>query len=145
MGFHNISETLRDILPFEASASTLEDLVMQSSYIPFHGLGQSLFRPGDDPLGFYWLLSGEAELIVPGQGHLRVSKGDMAGLDNFLLKQKHSFEVITASHQLETLFIDRGLFERLFSHTDFSKIVDFQLLNLIDRYKGMVMPNPRPA
>jgi len=83
----------------------LENLALQSSYIEFDLPGETLFKPGDAPKGFYWILEGEVIEKVSKDINVRMPKGSMVGLEEFLENRVHLSHWRTGG-KTETLFID---------------------------------------
>lgn len=136
--FETTLDCLTNILPFQAEPELIEDIVMQSSHIPFEGPGEKLFKVGDAPLGFYWILAGEVEIVVPEKALITLKPGDMAGLDSFLSKERHVFNVITGSEQVKTLFINRACFDRFRERQEFRRLINKQVLYHLSSYKGLL-------
>ena len=133
---------LFDVLPFEADSELLEEIVMQSSHITFCEPGEKLFMKGDASLGFYWILDGEAEIVVPDKALIHLRAGDMAGLDSFLTNEPHVFEMYTSSANVATLFINRPCFDRFREKMEFRRLINKQVLYHLSSYKGL-LADPR--
>ena len=83
MRFLNIEDRIRTFLPFRVSDLVIEEIALQSSYIPFHGAGEMLFKAGVPALGFLWILKGEVEIQIPNKRPIILAAGSMVGLDYF--------------------------------------------------------------
>ncbi len=141
MGFNKVHQTLKALLPFNVSNLLLEEIVMQSSFIQFHGAGENLFKKGDSPLGFYFILSGQAEIIIPGSDSIKLVSGQMVGLDAFLEEEKLLFDVISASPNLESIFIDKRCYDFMTSQASFKKLIERSLLGYIGAYRQLLVPS----
>ena len=141
VGFNTIQETLKALLPFNASNLLLEEIVMQSSFIKFHGVGECLFKKGDSPLGFYFILHGKAEILIPGTESIKLVSGQMVGLDAFLEEEKLLFDVISCSPHLESIFIDRRCYEFMINQAPFKKFIDQSLLRYVGAYRQLLVPS----
>ena len=63
----NLQETiqaLQEVLGESISVSTLKKVALRSSLIVFDERNQTLFRKGDKPKGFYFILKGKAQLLA---------------------------------------------------------------------------------
>lgn len=143
MGFLNIPDKIREIIPFEASAFIVEEIALQSSFIPFYGAGEVLFKKGDQALGFYWVLSGEAEIIIPGKRSIILSAGAMAGLDSFLEGGTLPFDVVNRGQHLNCLFIDRRCYNNMREHHEFNRYMNSMVMNCLKSYRNLLVPAPR--
>jgi len=143
VGFFNVPEKIREILPFEASAFAIEEIAMQSSFIPFYGAGEVLFKRGDQALGFYWILSGEAEIIIPNKRPIILSPGAMAGLDFFLEEANLPFDIINRGKHLNCLFIDRRCYNNMREHQEFNRYMNTMVLNCLRSYRNLLIPSER--
>ena len=143
MEFQEIKSKLQAVLPFEASLLTLEELALQSSYIPFYGQGEYLFREGDAALGFYWILKGEAEVRIPGKKPIHLMEGDMAGLDSFLEDAPLPFDILSASNSMECLFIDRRCYDRIRSKPEFSRHMNSMVMHCLKNYRNLLIPEEK--
>jgi len=143
VNLNTIKNRLQQILPFEASALILEEIALQSSYIPFNGVGEHLFRKGDSALGFYWILSGEAEIIIPGKRSIRLKAGEMAGLDSFIEDDPISFDIISSSAILDCLFIDRRCYNRMREHSEFNRQMNHMVMSCLRNYRGLLIPEEK--
>ncbi len=127
-----------EVLPFKAERDLLEAIIFTSSQIDFSGSGEKLFKAGDRPLGFYWILSGRAEIVVPEKALIDLGAGDMAGLDCFLNAEQHPFNVVTATPELSTLFINEGCFNAFRGKPHFRKLINQQVLYHLASYKSLL-------
>lgn len=125
-------------MPFKADNNLLEEILLKSSHINFSGRGEYLFKTGDQPLGFYWILAGTAKIRVANKADVSLSAGDMAGLDCFLNKEIHPFDVVTASPQLKTIFINRPCFQHFESQKPFRTLINQQVLYCLFSYKSLL-------
>tara|TARA_R110001592_G_scaffold72390_1_gene221030 strand:- start:40038 stop:40490 length:453 start_codon:yes stop_codon:yes gene_type:complete len=141
VGFNTIQETLKALLPFNASNLLLEEIVMQSSFIQFHGVGECLFKKGDSPLGFYFILHGKAEILIPRSESIKLVSGQMVGLDAFLEEERLIFDVVSSSPHLDSIFIDRRCYEFMISHASFKKFIDQSLLRYVGAYRQLLVPS----
>tara|TARA_R110002050_G_scaffold81718_2_gene174946 strand:- start:5929 stop:6381 length:453 start_codon:yes stop_codon:yes gene_type:complete len=141
VGFNTVQETLKALLPFDVSNLLLEEIVMQSSFIQFHGAGECLFKKGDSPLGFYFILHGKAEILIPGSDSIKLVSGQMVGLDAFLEEEKLLFDVISSSSNLESIFIDRRCYEFMINQPSFKKFIDQSLLGYVGAYRQLLVPS----
>ncbi len=94
----------------DANTEQAENLVLHSSYHEFDGSGETLFRQGDPPSGFYWLLSGSVRQFTAHQTIIYLESGAMVGLEEFLQFRLHSFNWHNVS-PAKALFLDRKCFE----------------------------------
>ena len=138
MNLQNKLQELVNILPFKAEEELLEEILLKSSHIDFTGEGEKLFKAGDPPLGFYWILSGQVETVIPNKALLNLREGDMAGLDCFLNKETHPFNVVTASPQVKTIFINRPCFDHFREKPDFRRLINSQVLYHLFSYKSLL-------
>ncbi len=143
MGFFNIQEKIREVIPFDASSFVVEEIALQSSYIPFHGKGEILFKKGDPALGFYWILRGEAEILIPEKKPIILGPGNMAGLDSFIEDGNVPFDIINRSKHLDCLFIDRRCYENMRQHHDFNRHMNYMVLNCLRNYRNLLVPTER--
>lgn len=141
MGFFNVQDKIREILPFEASPFVVEEIAMQSSFIPFYGEGEMLFKKGDQALGFYWILSGEAEILVPEKKPIILSAGAMAGLDSFLEEATLPFDIINRGKHLNCLFIDRRCYNNMREHHEFNRYMNRMVMNCLRSYRNLLIPS----
>lgn len=141
MGFNKVQEKLKTLLPFDVSSLLLEEIIMQSSFIEFHGAGECLFKKGDSPLGFYFILSGQAEMLIPGTDGILLVSGQMVGLDAFLEEEKLLFTVKSASTNLESIFIDRRCFEFMSQDENFRNYIQSSLLSYVAAYRELLVPS----
>lgn len=143
MDFLNIPKKIREILPFEASPFIVEEIAMQSSFIPFSGPGEILFKKGDPALGFYWVLNGEAEIIIPNKRSIILSPGAMAGLDSFIEEDSVPFDIINRGRQLDCIFIDRRCYNNMREHHEFNRYMNRMVLNCLRSYRNLLIPSER--
>lgn len=127
---------LSQVLPFPVDPFVLEEIVHGSCTIPFRGIGESLFKPGDPPKGFYWILAGTAEVKLPTGPPLSIRAGEMAGLDNFLLHQPHTFPIATADAEVKTLFVNPVAYRNFSENQDFRKLINKQILRYLGVFKS---------
>lgn len=143
MELSRVKSKLQSIIPFEASSLVLEEIALQSSFIPFYGKGEYLFRKGDSALGFYWILKGEAEILIPGKKSIVLKTGDMAGLDAFIEDQPLSFDMVTRSNSMECIFIDRRCYNRIREHHEFNRHMNYMVLNCLRNYRSLLLPEQK--
>lgn len=141
MGFNKVHQTLKALLPFHVSNLLLEEIVMQSSFVQFNGAGENLFKKGDSPLGFYFILSGQAKILIPGSDSIKLVSGQMVGLDAFLEEEKLLFDIITSSNNLESIFIDKRCYDFMISHAPFKKFIEQSLLAYVGAYRQLLVPS----
>lgn len=134
---HKICE-LSNVLPFQADLKLLEDILLKSSHIDFSGKGEFLFKEGDPPLGFYWILKGEVEILIPDKTVVHLKAGDMAGLDCFLNREVHPFSISTSSSSVKTIFINRPCFKGFAEQQQFRKLINQQVLYCLISYKSLL-------
>jgi len=113
---------------------------MQSSFVQFNGPGECLFKKGDSPLGFYFILSGQAEIIIPGTDSITFVSGQMVGLDTFLEEEKLLFDIVSASPNLESIFIDKRCYNYMISYAPFKKFIEQSLLRYVGAYRQLLVP-----
>ncbi len=104
-------ELVKKIVPTGVEASLWQKILMHSSAINFDGTGESLFKVGDKPLGFYWVLSGRVKMEMDKGKPLVFTSGSMAGLSHFLKDQRHQQHLYTGSRAVRSLFIDQKCFQ----------------------------------
>ncbi len=143
MGFFNIQDKIREILPFEASHFIVEEIALQSSYIPFHGIGEMLFKKGDSALGFYWILKGEVDILIPEKSPISLGPGEMAGLDSFLEDGVVPFDIVSRGKHLDCLFIDRRCYNNMREHSDFNRYMNYTVMNTLRNYRNLLVPSER--
>lgn len=114
LSIEGMKEHMENILPFHLKETMIRELFYCCSSITFHDSGESLFKKGDAPKGFYWILSGNVLLNLNQSPELKIGKGNFIGLDNFVSGQPHHFEINTSEKLVETLFIDQRCYESLF-------------------------------
>ncbi|HBF20720.1 MAG TPA: hypothetical protein DDW81_11530 [Cryomorphaceae bacterium] len=123
-----------------ASAEQAESLVFHSSYIVFDRAEEFLFRQGDAPCGFYWILSGSVRQFVGDQTLMHLDTGDMVGLEEFLQFRLHLFNWQSLT-PVKALFMDRRCFEMVVGtindHHFIYNQLSRQLLDLKARYHHM--------
>ena len=130
LGLEEIKSSISKILPFTLAEELLEEIAYGCSSITFREKGESLFRPGDTPKGFYWIMKGPVIMQFSGTKKLLMNGGSFVGLDNFSSGEQHQFNVITADKNVETLFVDRRCYTNLFlNKLDLSTYVLQQHLN----------------
>jgi CRP-like cAMP-binding protein len=134
---HKVNDLL-EVLPFRAERDLLQEIIFSSSQIEFCGVGEKLFKRGDKPLGFYWILEGRVEIVVPEKALIDLGPGFMAGLDCFLNKELHPFHIVTASANVSTLFIDERCFEAFRNKPHFRRLINKQVLYHLGSYKRLL-------
>ena len=121
-----------------ANPESIEALVLHSSYLIFDRSDETLFRPGDAPQGFYWILSGSVQQSAGDQNILSVQHGAMIGLEEFLQHRLHQFHWRNLC-RTEALFMDQRCFdlvagnEQGFIYNQLAK----QLLDIKIRYRHL--------
>ncbi|MCR9152516.1 MAG: cyclic nucleotide-binding domain-containing protein [Croceimicrobium sp.] len=143
LGFFNIHERIKEVTPFEVSNFVIEEIALQSSYIPFHGQGEVLFKKGDPALGFYWILRGEAEVLIPDRSNITLGPGSMAGLDSFIEDENLPFDILNKSKHLDCLFIDRRCYKSMQEHQEFNRHMNYMVLNCLKNYRNLLISNER--
>jgi CRP-like cAMP-binding protein len=131
-------DDLLKVLPFRAERDLIEAIVFHSSQIDFEGVGEKLFKQGDKPLGFYWILSGAVDVVVPEKAMINLKSGYMAGLDCFLNHNRHPFNISTATPVVKTLFINRACFEDFNARPHFRQLINRQVLFHLASYKSLL-------
>lgn len=143
MTFLNIEDRIRTILPFRVSDLVVEEIALQSSYIPFHGEGEMLFKAGDPALGFYWILKGEVEIQIPNKRPIILGAGSMVGLDYFLEESFSPFTIVNSGLHLDCLFIDRRCYEKMSEHHDFNHYINYMMMNSLKAYRDLLLPGEK--
>ena len=143
MTFLNIEHRIREILPFQVSDFVIEEIALQSSFIPFMEKGEILFKKGDPVLGFYWILKGEVEILVPNKRPIPLGLGSMVGLDSFLEEGASPFKVVNSKNYLDCLFIDRRCYEKMSAHRDFNRYMNFMVMNCLKSYRDLLLPEEK--
>lgn len=143
MTFLNIEDRIRKILPFRVSDLVIEEIALQSSYIPFKGEGEVLFRKGDPVRGFYWILKGEVEIQIPNKRPIPLGTGSMVGLDFFLEESASPFDILNSAFQLDCLFIDRRCFDKMSEHHDFNRYINYMVMNSLKSYRDLLLPEEK--
>lgn len=138
MSLHHKIHELSQVLPFQADAKLLEEILLKSSHIDFSSEGEYLFKAGDPPLGFYWILEGEVEILIPDKTLVHLKAGDMAGLDCFLNREVHPFAVRSSSPSVKTIFINRPCFNNFSEQKQFRKLINQQVLYCLISYKTLL-------
>ncbi len=124
-------QALQDVLGDSINASILRKVALRSSLIVFDERHQTLFRAGDKPKGFYFILKGKAELLAGDGFSYKLSKGSLVGIQNYLKKEEHHFDFKTISSKLTSLFIDDNGYKLL------ENVESFQILmrsNILDEF-----------
>ena len=142
MCIEQILKTLKNLLPETSDDEFLEQLALQSSYIIFDSADEILFKPGDAPKGFYWVLSGQVVEKVSKDVSVLLGKGSMIGLEEFLKHQQHVSTWSTCC-RTETLFIDSRCFQNMDKNSVINKKMKEELVNHLLRLKEACQPNPR--
>lgn len=141
MGFFDVSKKLKQILPFQTSAEVLDEIALQSSYVPFKGPGEILFRAGDPVRGFYWILEGEAEILIPNKKPIVLRIGAMAGIDVFLDGDPLNFDIVNRSKSMECIFIDRRCYNKMRLHVDINRHMNRKALEYLRFYRNLLIPS----
>lgn len=142
MSLDEILKELKKLLPNCSEDAFLENLALQSSYIIFDGANETLFRPGDAPKGFYWILSGQVMETVSSDVSVLMGKGSMIGLEEFLSSKGHLSQWQTRC-RTEALFIDHKCFKNLMQNDEVSKRLHDELAAHLLRLKEACQSNPR--
>lgn len=116
---------------------------MQSSFIPFRERKELLFKAGDPAMGFYWIMQGQVEMLVPEKESVIFGPGDMVGLDFFLEEEPVSFDFQTYSTQVETLFIDRRCYPLMQQEREFRRLIEQKLLRYLKDYRQLLVPQQK--
>ena len=138
MSIEQTLKILKNLLPGTNDDEFLEQLALQSSYIVFDGPDETLFRPGDAPKGFYWILSGQVEEEVSKDVIVLLGRGNMIGLEEFLHSRGH-LSTWTTHSRTEALFIDSRCYDSLsrkLSPSHFHMELSVQLLKLKEACQG---------
>lgn len=143
----DIIEALRNLLPPTVDDDLVETLALQSSHIIFEDKDEFLFRAGDIPKGFYWVLSGQVIEKVSDSISVLANRGAMVGLEELLEKRKHISDWCT-NCRTEVLFIDNRCINS-FKQLDVSDLVSEELARRLMTLKVACQGNPsvliRPA
>ena len=135
MKFEEISIRLKKLLASKVPSVLIEDLVLSSSYIVFEIAGETIFRPGDAPMGFYWVLEGGATEELSPDLQVNAGPGEMIGLEEFLDKTVHR-HLWKTSGRTEAIFIDRRAYDHLISNIKGSDFIMHQLSHQLLMLKG---------
>ncbi len=148
MNFEETLKVLQQLLPSPADPVLLEELALQSSYLVFDQPGETLFRTGDAPKGFYWVLTGEVQQIVCEMITVTVGAGAMVGLEEFIEQRTHHSHWVSRE-RTEALFVDRRCFEKLATSPTGLNLtlsqLSRQLLQLKGNCRGQLPPMSQPA
>lgn len=142
MSIEQTLKTLKDLLPGASDDEFLEQLALQSSYIIFEGPDETLFRQGDAPKGFYWILSGQVMEKVSNDVSVLLGRGSMIGLEEFLNLRGH-ISTWSTRCRTETLFIDSRCFQSMDKNVEANKKVKEELVKHLLRLKEACQSNPR--
>lgn len=147
MSLEDIKEALKNLLPPMVDEDLVEGLALQSSHIIFENKDEFLFRTGDIPKGFYWVLSGQVIEKVTDGINLLAGRGAMVGLEELLEKRKHISDWCTTC-RTEVLFVDNRCFKN-FEKLDVAGLVSEELAHRLIQLKAACQHNPsvliRPA
>lgn len=92
------------------------ELFYHSSYIEFTDQDEILFKQGDFPKGFYWVLTGEVRVELPFfKNSAILAKGSFIGFENFIAREPHTLMSVSNTELLRTLFIDKRCYSNLFT------------------------------
>jgi CRP-like cAMP-binding protein len=139
LGLEEIKSSISGVLPFTLGEELLEEIAYGCSSITFREEGESLFRPGDTPKGFYWIMKGPVLMQLSDREKLMMRDGAFIGLDNFSSGEHHQFNVFTADRNVQTLFVDRRCYTNLFlNKLDLSTYVLQQHLNQLILLKNRI-------
>lgn len=140
MNFEEILKRVKKLLPHGTEHQVLENVVLQSSHITFEAAGETLFRPGDAPLGFYWILTGEVQEKIGGLLSLKLGPGHMVGLEEFLGHAGHHSHWITLA-PTEALFLDRRSFGQFSTSGHTQDLISSQLArHLLEMKRNWPLP-----
>lgn len=142
MSIEEILFVLKKLLPESNDETFLESLALQSSYIVFDGPDETLFRPGDAPKGFYWILSGQVMEMVSKDVSVLLGRGSMIGLEEFLSSKGHLSQWQTRC-RTEALFIDNKCFRSFMQNNEVTKRLHDELASHLLRLKEACQSNPR--
>lgn len=135
----NIKEHLNRLLPYPPSEALVSDIFYCCSSITFDKIGENLFRKGDSPKGFYWILQGKVNLRLAGKEDYMISEGNFVGMDNFVSHKVHHFDIVSVNQKVETLFIDRKCYTNIFlKHTSLATFVLQKHLNQLLELKNSI-------
>lgn len=104
----------------------IDELVLNSSYIIFEIAGETIFRPGDAPMGFYWILEGGATEALSPDLKMEAGPGQMIGLEEFLDRTPHR-QLWETSARTEAIFVDRRAYANLIANIKASDFITKQL------------------
>lgn len=109
-----IKSRMEAFLPFPIGDELISDLSYCCSSITFENENEYLFRKGDSPKGFYWILEGAVKFEISPIHSLQIGEGSFVGMDNFASFHPHDFNIKTIVEKVETLFIDRRCYNNIF-------------------------------
>ncbi len=136
MSFNELKESVKRAFPFTISDELAHEIVFSGSFIEFTSCGETLFQEGDRVKGLYLILNGKAAISIPSREEtFWLEPGEMAGLDSFVIQEKQSFKIYSATELLQTLFIDRFCYELLLEIDGFQGFVNYQMAKQIQVYK----------
>lgn len=124
-------------LPFPISDELISEISYCCSSITFEKAEEFLFRKGDSPKGFYWILQGRVRLELSDNRSHEIQAGSFVGMDNFVLGHGHDFDSKTLGEKVITLFIDRRCYNSIFlKRQDLSDFVLQKHLNQLIEIKN---------
>lgn len=124
-------------LPFPISDELISEISYCCSSITFEKAEEFLFRKGDSPKGFYWVLEGSVKLELSENRSYQIHAGCFVGMDNFVLSHCHDFDSKTLGEKVITLFIDRRCYNNIFlKRKDLSDFVLQKHLNQLIEIKN---------
>lgn len=139
MSLEESIKELSKLIPFHLSSELLEQIALNSSAIVFSKPGEVLFKNGDKALGFYWLLKGSAVMLSPdGRILCDYQQGQMAGLDSFLNRELHPFDIVTHAQEVHTLFVDKRCYDQIMESGIFAEYMNQQLLSQLKSLKSAI-------
>lgn len=109
-----IKSRMESFLPFPISEELISEISYCCSSLTFEKAGEFLFRKGDYPKGFYWILEGKVSFELKPDLSSIIDEGSFVGMDNFSSGQSHSFDIKTLGENVRTLFIDRRCYNNIF-------------------------------
>lgn len=105
---------MEGFLPFPISDELISEISYCCSSITFENADEFLFRKGDSPKGFYWILEGSARFQLSQELSYEIKAGSFVGMDNFVSNNSHNFDIQTIGEKVITLFIDRRCYNTIF-------------------------------
>jgi len=143
--FEDISNRLTKLLASKVPSIVIDELVLNSSYLIFENAGETIFRPGDSPMGFYWILEGGATEVLSPDLQMEAGPGQMVGLEEFLDRTVHR-QLWESSCRTEAIFIDRRAYNHLISNLKGSDFITRQLsAQLLLLKSNLNFPHPKGA